>query len=87
MTSHLQSLLTDKEVLDIVQNASKSENVTIINWSLKEKDGELTGFLGVYLKLRTEAIIVRIIEVVLKRALHIVSCLNRMARKFPSIFL
>lgn len=59
--SEFQNLLSDKEVLAIVQSASSAKSVSIISWTLKEKDGELTGFLGAYWKLHIQAIVVRVI--------------------------
>lgn len=52
-------LLNDSEVLTIVKSASKAKNVSVVCWTLKQKDGELTGFLGEYWKLHVEAIVVR----------------------------
>ncbi|XP_063708333.1 uncharacterized protein LOC134836968 [Culicoides brevitarsis] len=51
----MKYLLSDEEVLIIVKNATKSENITNVRWILKQKEGELTGFLGSYHKLRVDA--------------------------------
>lgn len=58
--SNHQALINDAEVLTIVKNASHAEIASIVSWTLKQKDGEMTGFLGGYWKLNIEAILVSI---------------------------
>lgn len=51
-------LLNDVEVLQILHSSAKTKKISIINWKLTEKGGELTGFLGGYFCLKIEAKIV-----------------------------
>uniref|UniRef100_A0A336N305 CSON005415 protein n=1 Tax=Culicoides sonorensis TaxID=179676 RepID=A0A336N305_CULSO len=51
------ALLSDADVFKVIKNALKTSVIEIKSWTLKEKDGEPTGFLGEYLILEIEALI------------------------------
>lgn len=53
-----KQLLNEAEILQIIQASTQAKKISIINWKLTEKTGELTGFLGGYFCLKIEAAIV-----------------------------
>lgn len=53
-----KKLLNDTEVLQIIENSEKNKNVSVSDWTLTEKGGKLTGFLGGYFCLKVKAIVV-----------------------------
>lgn len=84
--SNSEILLNDSEVLTIVKSASKAKNVSVVCWTLKQKDGELTGFLGEYWKLHVEAVVVRIFVYSVKiHVMQDVKFLQNFCTKFLSL--